>query len=340
MSAIQPSYPAIHEVTTHVAVGRTQVMAHAAGLAELADSMPGTPVTARWPWIAASVAKPSAHETPWMVSVRCGHRITAAAVLLDDTSGTVRRTSLAGTADGHRGALVATDNEQASRLGGALADALLSELREFAIGPVSEGPAVAALLQNLPIGLIVDEVSIPVVRTGRGLAAGVSHGTARTLRKARNRIAKDEVRGDIVTTSDRQEISALLPLLEMISRDRDHAGGRLSPLDDPERRRLWHRRIRALAADDSVALSVLRLDGDLAAYVLGIDDGDCYRVLEGRYVARWARYSPGRVLEASVLHRAITDGRFSLFDWMTDVAPETLLASNSVDQQVTIRGRT
>jgi hypothetical protein len=148
------------------------------------------------------------------------------------------------------------------------------------------------------------------------------------------------VRGEIVVTSDGSQIRSMMPLLESISRDRDHAGGRPSPLDDPARRRLWHRRILALAAEEQLRLSTLNLDGELAAYVLGIADGGAYRVLEGRYVARWARYAPGRVLEAAVLHHVITDERYSLFDWMTDVAPETLLAANDVDRLVVIRGRT
>ena len=42
-------------------------------------------------------------------------------------------------------------------------------MREFGVGPVSQGPALAALLNGLPIGLIVDEVSVPVVRTADDL---------------------------------------------------------------------------------------------------------------------------------------------------------------------------
>ena len=132
----------------------------------------------------------------------------------------------------------------------------------------------------------------------------------------------------------------MLPLLESISRDRDHAGGRPSPLDDPDRRRLWQRRVLALAAGGDLRLATLRLNGELAAYVLGIEDGSAYRVLEGRYVARWARYAPGPLLEAAVLDGVVAAARFDSFDWMTAVAPETLLAANDVDPLVVVRGRT
>jgi hypothetical protein len=40
------------------------------------------------------------------------------------------------------------------------------------------------------------------------------------------------------------------------------------------------------------------------------------------------------------LQDVITSPRFEMFDWMTTVAPETLLAANSVDPHIVIRGRT
>jgi CelD/BcsL family acetyltransferase involved in cellulose biosynthesis len=131
----------------------------------------------------------------------------------------------------------------------------------------------------------------------------------------------------------------MLPLLESVSRDRDYAAGRTSPLDDPDVRRRWERRVRTLAADGSLRLATLRLDGELAAYLFGIVDGSTYRVLEGRYVGRWARYAPGRVLEAAVLDDVAGSPQFDTFDWMTTVAPETLLATNDVDPHIVIRGR-
>lgn len=339
MTVLGPTYQSALPLETTIAHGGHAVAAQAAALAELADAIPGTPLTSRWPWLSASVIKPAAHEQPWLVSVTAGNELVAAAVLIDDLSGTVRRTSLAGTSENHRGALLAVDAAAAEQLGTALAAALMRELREFAVGPVCHGPALAALLNGLPIGLIVDEVPVPVVRTD-DLDVGMSHGVARTLRKAANRMASDGITAEIAVTGDGPEITGMLPLLESISRDRDHAGGRLSPLDDPSRRRVWQRRVRALAGTGVLRLATLRLDGELAAYVLGIEDGNAYRVLEGRYVARWARYAPGRVLEAAVLDSVVIARRFEVFDWMTAVAPETLLAANAIDPLVLVRGRT
>jgi hypothetical protein len=320
--------------------GADAVVAEGDAIHALADSMPDLPITARWPWIRASVTKPNPGCEPWLVALHADNELVGAAVLIDDTTGSVRRTSLAGTAEEHRGALLAISPEIAADLGEALARALLADLREFSIGPVAGGTAVSALLQCLPIGVLVDDVAVPVVHAAAGLPVGISHGVARTLRKARNRMMTDGVQSEIAITNDRSEITTMLPLLESISRDRDIAAGRVCPLDDPGGRRLWQRRMRALAGDGVLQLATLWLDGDLAAFVLGVDDEPVYRILGGRYVSRWARYAPGRVLEAAVLDSVVESEKHVMLDWMVDVASETLLARNGVDPLVVIRGRT
>jgi hypothetical protein len=341
VTLLHSSFPVGTEQQLDVAVrsGVADVITRAPQLEALALSVPGTSVTARWPWASVSVLEPAAGHTPWLVSVTSGERLVAAAVLVDDDTGSVRRTSLAGTEEGHRGALLAVSDSAALLLGAALGDSLMSVLREFTLGPVRNGPAVAALLEHLPVGLVIEDADIPVVRSGHSVGSGMSHGTARTLRKARNRMAADEICDEIDVTDNRHVITGMLPLLESVSRDRDYAAGRTSPLDDPDVRRRWERRVRTLAADGSLRLATLRLDGELAAYLFGIVDGSTYRVLEGRYVGRWARYAPGRVLEAAVLDDVAGSPQFDTFDWMTTVAPETLLATNDVDPHIVIRGR-
>jgi hypothetical protein len=325
------------EVVVHTGVAA--IAAQAPRLEALAAAVPGTPVTARWPWASVCVVDPIPGQLPWLLALRSGHGLVGAALLLDDHTGSVCRTTLAGTADGHRGALLAGDEVAAAGLGAALGDALMSGLREFAIGPVPPGAAVDALIEHLPVGLVVDDAAVPVVRASASLGSGMSHGMVRTLRKARNRMTADAVRSEIVVTDDRHVITGMLPLLESISRDRDYAGGRPSPLDDLDLRRRWERRVRVLAGERTLRLATLLLDGELAAYLFGVVDGSTYRVLEGRYVATWARYAPGRVLEAAVLDDVMSSAQFETFDWMTTVAPETLLATNDVDPHIVIRGR-
>jgi hypothetical protein len=275
-----------------------------------------------------------------VVEVAESGELTALALLLNDRSGPVVRTTLAGSAEEHRGALLAVDDRAATHLGAAVARELMSGAREFSIGPVPRGPAVDALLANLPFARVLDEVDVPVVRANPGIPSGMSRGMTRTLRKAANRLAADGLTADVAVTSDGAVISALVPLLESISRERDHAAGRPSPLDDLKRRRLWQRRVIGLASADMLRLATLRIAGELAAYVLGIEDGPTYSILEGRYVGRWARYAPGRVLEAAVLEHVVGSAELTTLDWMTAIAPETLLASNDVESLVVVGGRT
>jgi len=309
-------------------------------LQEFCESLSGLPVTSRWPWLSASVTSLSREADVSVVEVAESGELTALALLLNDRSGPVVRTTLAGSAEEHRGALLAVGDRAAARLGAAVARELMSGARQFSIGPVRPGPAVDALIENLPLAVVVDKVDVPVVRANPDTPPGMSRGMTRTLRKAANRLAADGLTADVAMTSDGAAISALVPLLESISRDRDHAAGRPSPLDDLKRRRLWQRRVVGMAAAGMLRLATLRIANELAAYVLGIDDGSTYSILEGRYVGQWARYAPGRVLEAAVLEPVVGSADLTTLDWMTAIAPETLLASNDVESLVVVGGRT
>jgi hypothetical protein len=81
-------------------------------------------------------------------------------------------------------------------------------------------------------------------------------------------------------------------------------------------------------------LATLSIDGEFAAHTLSICDGDIYRVLEGRFVSKWARYSPGRLLEAHIVDQALNEQAVPVVDWMTATATEKLLATNDADPMV------
>ena len=96
--------------------------------------------------------------------------------------------------------------------------------------------------------------------------------------------------------------------------------------------------MRRLLEHRSLELATLVVDGELAAYVLGIPDGGWYRVLDGRIDDALARYAPGRLLEAAVVERALARGDRGV-DWMTSIAPEALLAANSAHPVVAVPPR-
>ena len=112
------------------------------------------------------------------------------------------------------------------------------------------------------------------------------------------------------------------------SHHRDHVSGRESDLDDPAARELWHRLITAHVDAGLVEISSVMIDGEVAGYVVGILDGNSYRVFDGHFETEYSRYSPGRLVEAAVLERAMLDPRFTELDWMAGVAAEKILVSN------------
>ena len=138
-------------------------------------------------------------------------------------------------------------------------------------------------------------------------------------------------------TTDEREIAKLLPQVEELHRERDHAQGRRSELDDGEGRRIWRARLTNLARHQVLELATLRIDGELAAHVLGIAELTEYRIVEGTLATRFARYAPGRVLEAAVLQRVLDDPMVDRLDWMTSVASERLLAANDVQPVSMVR---
>jgi hypothetical protein len=310
---------------TEAVVGTRAVLACLPEIERLAVAL-RVPVTARTGWIRAQLdAAP--RPAAWFAGVLGDDdTLLAAAVVLEDD---VLGARLAGGGDGHRTAVVAVDEQAAMLLGrrvaevadrrghdGVVAERLQDDVvaRAFATGAgarVSPAPVVPLLTRD----------------AGSALVAYLSHGTRKTLRKARNRLVADGRRGEVVFTARDAEVVAAFPELERIYRASDERHGVTSLLDTPEGVAAWRARLRRLLDQRCLELATLVVDGRLAAYVLGVPDGDWYRVLDGRIDEALARYAPGRLLEAAVLERALARGVRGV-DWMTSVAPESLLVAN------------
>jgi len=298
------------------------------------------PVTARAAWVRARLeADPTA--TPWAAVVRDGRgALLAAAVLLEQPGGLV----LAGGGDGYRSGVAAVDALAAELLGSTIARRLV---RRFArrgsqqvldLGPLPADARTGAFALGLGATVVPCD-PVPLVRrvNGSDVAAYLSHGTRKTLRKARNRLVTDGLEHVVRFTDDADEVAALLPHLEAAYRDRDREHGLPCLLDTPAGLDLWRGRIQHLLAIGSLELATLSVGNRPVAYVAGVRDGRRYGVLEGRFLTAWSRYAPGRLLEAEVLQRVLADDRLDELDWMTGIAPQTLLAANSVDPAVVVR---
>jgi CelD/BcsL family acetyltransferase involved in cellulose biosynthesis len=295
----------------------------------------GAPVTARASWIRALlVADPLAN--PWAAAVRGGDgRLRAAAILLDDGPS---HAVLAAGGRGHRGAIPAVDGDDIALLGRRLAEEADLHGVGLRLGTLPDDDGTRGLAQALGASVELQPPIPAVAVTGdREILSYLSHGMTRTLRKARNRLASDGRGVTVRFTCQAAAVSAAMPAMERAYRSRDREHGLACPLDTPLGLARWRERIRHLLDDRCLELATLVVDGEFAAYVLGIRDGSVYRVLEGHFDTSWARYSPGRLLEASVLRRALADPAVETFDWMTSAAPESLLAANTGGTAVTLR---
>ena len=325
-----------------VVTGVERLRSHRGELEALAQRC-HAPVTARSTWMLASVGT---GPQPWAVFVRdpAGF-LRAAAVLVEVESltGGNEIVAFAGSDLGHRGAILADDRVWARRLGNALSHTLPARTTGWAIelGPLdAESPALAGFQSGFPQLVRVDVDPIPHLQREPGLDAAADYlapAMRRTLRKAANRLATDGRDLDLRFTRSYTEICELLPVLEACHRNRDHDRGRMSELDDDEIRSTWRNRIRELALDGLVEVSTAHIDGALAAHVVAIRDGQTYRVLEGHLVTDWSRYAPGRLLEAAVVQRMLDEPSMTALDWMTSVAPESLLATNATRPMVVLR---
>jgi hypothetical protein len=300
-------------------------------------------MTARPAWsLAISEATPLVR--PWAVLARDAEGMLVGAVLLVDHIQDPRAvlTTLAGTDGGHRGAILTTDTTVALTLGDAVRAALdaQSSPSTAVLGPL---PAESAVVHAFSAGLSGSTqdaaAAVPVIRRAAGTDPDdyLASGMRRSLRKAANRLAADGRSSQTRFTNDADEILSQLAALEKVHRHRDHVHGRISDLDDAVRHRAWRQRVQNLTDLGLLELAILDIDGELAAYTLGVVDGSAYRLLEGRFVTDWHRYSPGRLLEMAVVERFLADEALTTFDWMTAVAPESLLGRNASDPMVLVQ---
>jgi Acetyltransferase (GNAT) domain len=322
--------------------GRAALVALDGELGELAVSS-GAPLTGRPTWSLATSAA-SDFLQPWALLARDESGTAVGAVVLLDHVQDPRAvlTTLAGTDGGHRGTILTDDAVVAHALGDAVRRALddQSSPSTVVLGPLPAGcPVVHAFATGLAGSRQDAAAAIPVIRRDAGTdpETYLAHGMRRALRKASNRLNADGREAEIRFTSDAEEILGRLAQLEQVHRHRDHVHGRISDLDDAVRHQTWRHRVRHLTDIGVLELAMLDIDGELAAYTLGVVDGPVYRLLEGRFVTEWARYSPGRLLEFAVVERVLADEELTTFDWMTAIAPETLLGQNAEDPMVLLQ---
>jgi GNAT acetyltransferase-like protein len=305
-------------------------------------SIAGSPVTSRLSWWRAAVdADPRA--TPMVFKhAAAGGAVDAAALLMvrTDEAGTLWLTNARPRSD-DAWEITARSPRALRELAAEMAEEIgaLEHPWRLELTGLRDGDATLdALSQCLPQARLLPANSVPKVSfrgsesVSRLLRGSVRDGLARSAR----RIARDGLREEI---SFERRVGPLLEMragIEAAHRARDHDAGRVSELDDEPGRRFWRSAYDYHAERGELEVATLCLDGQLAAYVIAFVDAPVYRVFDGRHASAYGKYSPGRRLETAALDRAFRDPSLREVDWMSSVAPETLIATTGSELRWTL----
>ena len=300
----------------------------------------GTPVMGSWPWL-RQWGEAFSNWSPIMIEVRSADSgLLVGCALLAQVERAQGTTIVAmGHGSSLHTSLQARDEAAANALATGIADTLndLPGAWSLELEQVNDlDPTVGQIADRLDHSQVLPELRVPrvVFATAHTVDDILSKSMRKQLRRARNRIEND---GLALTISfDRAEAitTQLIDEVEAVHVSRDRHSRRNSDLDRPSEREFWRRVVEANGSDWEVEIASLRLDGDLAAYVVALLDGDTYRVYDGRMNTAHQDYSPGRLVEAAALSRALTDSRFAVLDWMSGVAAEKLLTTNIAEGRV------
>lgn len=279
----------------------------------------GVGITGRRAWLRAWAS--TYDDVPVAVTLRDGtsSALNGAALLTTSARRGVIQVRSLGHLLSDRVRFASTDNEAAT----ALADAItgwLGDLRRpwhLHLEHLSpDDPTAVRLAARLPYRRT--STGAPNLWTTIGphrtFTAHTNSRFRRNLRHAVALLAEHGLAYEVEHHAGPTAIAGVLPDVERIRRTRDAETGVVAELD---RRggRFWQAVTTALGATNELSIAVLRIAGDIAAYVAILHDGNTTRMWDGRIDPRWATYSPGQILHADLLERAILDPTITDIDW-------------------------
>ena len=320
----------------------------AAALAQLASVEPllqatWAPVTA-WPaWLSAA-ARADTGWTPVLLVVQRGDVVVGAAALSVRRRRGVVSVQLLGSGRADHARLPAHDNGACE----ALADAVVGLLSSYRVWRVrlDQLPPDEALGLALAsrLGLRCQSgVGCPVTDVDHDapLASLLSVNGRKSLRRGTNRLAADG-RTTAVSWRSGQDVVRDLPEVQELRRERDHALGRASEMDDQAAQGFHTDVATALAADGRLELLRYEVDGVLAAYALVIADdlpvGQVLRIWDGRVATGYDRYGIGWLADVVVLERAHADRSVHQVDWMRGEQENKQRSATIVVSSIVLRG--
>jgi hypothetical protein len=290
-------------------------------------------VTSRLPWLDAwREAYPQ--WGPWVLGLRDGGgRLQAVAALARRRRAqVVQIRCLAHTGLDH--APIASRTAAHAR---ALAAALASDLhglhRPWVMHlrqlPVDDAFA-HELAHRLPAAEIQRGLERPLVRlAGTPSPSGLlSRNLRQAEARARNRIARAGVTLELRWITEPQATARRVPEIRSVHRARDLQLRGASQLDHPAESAFYDALPRRHL--DALQMLDLRLDGEVAAYVLWVRDGATRLVLDNRVAPRGTDYSAGLIANNAALRTAAADPRVAVLDWGAGVQRYKLQSANVV----------
>ncbi len=301
----------------------------------------GAPVTARLPWLSSWFKLHPEAELICIVVRSSSGELEAAALLGKQRVGERIRLFSFNNQMANVASIFASNPYAADLLAGAISDVVQASKGDWSLDLhqiVGTNDVADAMGKYLPSLIRETQLSVPQVllTPGIDLASLLSKNMRKHLRQAHTRLADRSSEWHVDFHRESEKIMALLPEIEEIHIGRDHAQRNVSDLDDTLELRFWQETIVTHTYTDELEVATLTINGSIAAYVISLIDGNSYRVLDGRMNGSFAEFSPGRILETATLERVINDNSFATFDWMTGVAPETILAANFWQPRVTL----
>jgi diguanylate cyclase len=300
---------------------------------EAFHKMVSAPITARWSWLSAWFQLHPDLDPHCVIARSNDGQIAGIALLARQRVDGLTRLFSVDNQAATVASVYVIDEPAANALAHGIAD-----LAQTANGPwelslsqvAGDNRITRALEAYLPNLVAIDDLPVPavVIAGGIELDALLSKNMRKQLRRVHARLEAQATTWKVDFHRGTESIMSLLPEIEAIHISRDHEQRNVSDLDDALARRFWQETIVTHTYTDELELATLTINGSIAAYVISLIDGSTYRVLDGRMNGNFAEFSPGRILETATLERVLQDSQFTCFDWMTGVAPETILAAN------------
>jgi CelD/BcsL family acetyltransferase involved in cellulose biosynthesis len=276
------------------------------------------PVTARRPWLQAW--SDCWAWQPLVVAVTRGDRLDAVAALALDQRPRGTRVVPIGDGPSDEVRLPARDAQSAAALADGVVAALDALRRPWRL-TVRHLPAydvvAQALTERLPHSTVVAGDVSPQLVPGdvRSVRGHVSRNHHHQTRRLHNRLQREGISVEVAHLQTPDEVAGVLPEVRQVCRARDLELGRRSRMDDPAAGPFFDRVVVDLAARGQVRLTLFRLDGVLAAYVLVLLDGGAARMWHTRMEPRWHDYGAGRLAQDEAVQAALSAG-CSLYDFM------------------------